>query len=79
MLTMSGTELMVIYLEVSPGEKVTLPLTGVTSKEGSPLLSAVRFQVTCTVPNVPFSRKTSKLAVICELLLDSPATTKMES
>lgn len=46
MLTMSGTELMVIYLEVSPGEKVTLPLTGVTSRAGSPLLSAVRFQVT---------------------------------
>ena len=77
MLTMSGTELMLIFLEVSPSEKVTRPSTGVTSREGSALLLAVRFQVTSTVPNVPLSRKTSKL-VVCELLLDSPATTMAE-
>lgn len=62
---------MVIVLELSPGANVTCPETGETSIAGSAPLLAVTFQETDTVPKVPLSRKTSKLA-LSVLCLDSP-------
>lgn len=61
---------MIMNLELSPAEKVTMPDTGETSRDGSAPLSAVIFQKTDTVPKVPLSRKTSKLA-LSVLSLDS--------
>ena len=75
-LTLSGREVMFIKVDLSFGEKVTKPETGETSSAGSAPLLEVTFQKTETLPKVPFSRKTSKLA-LSVLSLDSPMMTTL--